>query len=104
MNLSEARKIKEQLIQFEGKRNNEDAPLIWKTMFYPEGMLDFVKQGCIVNFNFDEIFAKSYQFANYHICVLCKSYDNQITVENFETFANKQIETETHECVFCVKY
>ena len=89
MNLSDARKIKQQLVRFEGRKDYEGFPFIWKIMICPEGMYATVLKGCMRTLNYDERFSESYSDNDFEIHVIGRKEGEEFTDEPFESFVDR---------------
>lgn len=105
MKLEEAKKIKEQLLRFEGKKDKDGFPFIWKIMICPVDMKEMVMNGCKTKFHFDESFATLNPSAGYNIFVIGKTAE-EYTSESHEIFVERNhiiLDTEGSICDFCIR-
>jgi hypothetical protein len=103
MKLEEAKKIKDQLLRFEGKKDKDGFPFIWKIMISPAGMEELVMNGCKTKFHFDESFSTLNPNADFLVYVIGKTAD-EYTCEQYEVFIERNeitIASDGYDCDFC---
>ena len=106
MNLTEARKIKEQLIRFEGRKDQEGFPFIWKVMICTAAAEASLIKSCVSKYDYDELIAELKPNADYGVFIIGKTLDATYTIEPFENFNERLelgIETNNGRCDFCEK-